>query len=277
MLIWVERKKGKRGIFDEIWGQDLVEGAKPREIIGGKGRGEEKDFYDPKISPDGRKLAFKAGGMAYTALYIADTDGTGVRKIVEQGDYGIGEYSWTRDSKELVYFTETVLLEEPTPSNQLKVVNVDNGGERILTKNVYTTCGGPIEIQGVIFYSASNQKKDLSCSLIQIRKDGSGEKVVRQQGGEKRVNDLVGSKEGKYIAFIVNEELEKKKQGEIHVLRASEGESVLENFLGGQPKISPDENFLVFVRGGAVYKLDLEKGEIEKVKGLTANRIWDWE
>jgi hypothetical protein len=273
-LVWAQRMKGKKGFFSEIWSQDLVLGMEAKKIIGGGKEFEEgKDFYEPKISPDGKRLAFKVEGLAYTALYVSDIDGGGARKIVEQGDYGIGEYNWMNDSQKIVYFTETMLLEEPTPSNQLRTVDIDSGGQKVLTKNIYTTGGGPVEGGDGIFYSASNGKEDFGCELHFVRKDGGGEQKLTGFGEGLKVNDIVVSRGGGEVAFVVSKQ--RGGEGRVFVWRAS-GEKIRE-FEGGQSRFNKTGDKLAVKRRGRVYLVDLLRGGEEEVEGLSLVSIWNWE
>jgi hypothetical protein len=274
-IFWVQKRKTRRGILSEIWGVDLVAGGVPQKIITGEDDLQKlRNFEEPKVSPDGKRLAFREKGLADTALYVSDIDGTGMRKILEQGDYGVGSYSWLKDGKGIVYFSQTMLFVEPTPSNQLKIVEIESGEEAVLTTNVYTTCGVPIEVGEEIFYAASGEKEDLDCALYKVRKDGKGfQRLTNFLEGEKS-GDLVGSEDGRYIAFVVSRGGKAGEEGRVLVWKTN-GEQVAE-FNGGQARFNQEGERLAVKRGGRVFLVDLSGGGEEEVRGLNLISIWDW-
>lgn len=108
----------------------------------GNGRKDYGSGYFPKLSPDGRKLAFIRDNADFSArdLYVVNTNGTQLRKIADrvytQGSASFF-FSWSPDGTRLVYTSESGSSDPQSGSmyKQIAVVGINGAGSRQLTRD----------------------------------------------------------------------------------------------------------------------------------------------
>jgi Tol biopolymer transport system component len=89
---------------------------------------------EPKISPDGGKIAFllQAYCKGLIQLYLMNADGSGLRQLTTEG---VGEdFSWSPDSKEIVYLSYR-FTDFSYKNGTLWIINIETGAKRQLTFN----------------------------------------------------------------------------------------------------------------------------------------------
>jgi Tol biopolymer transport system component len=87
----------------------------------------EADDYSPRWSPDGSLIAFQRSDLhkGSEAVFVVRPDGTGLRRVTEDGDYELGD--WSPDSSRLLAVTGA-----DTGSDRIVVLRADGSGHESL-------------------------------------------------------------------------------------------------------------------------------------------------
>ncbi|NQZ87336.1 MAG: PD40 domain-containing protein [Colwellia sp.] len=85
--------------------------------------------HQPRVSPDGKKLAFVADRSGTDQLWIADIDGKEQRQLTHLPQVAINDISWSPDGKNLLLMVQTKLLTKLYTFNlaQLKLSSISTG------------------------------------------------------------------------------------------------------------------------------------------------------
>jgi len=238
----------------EIWVADY-DGANARQITK-----HGSISIKPKMSPDGKKIAYLSFKDRYTYLYIFDrASGTSTPLSKEVGlNLAPG---WSPDGR-------TVALTLSKDGNtEIYLKNTDGSNPRRLTKNRDGDTSPNFSPDGsqIVFVSDRGGNPQ----LYKMNADGSGQARLSFQGGN--AYDPVWSPDGKYIAYVV------EKRGEsfqIYRMNADGSEPVqLTSGSGNEsPSWSADSRHVVFLssRGGAkqLWTVNVMTGEEKRVPNL---------
>jgi TolB protein len=82
--------------------------------------------YNPKFSPDGKKLAFVSSNGSNFEVYICNTDGSGMKQLTKKTG-NTQEFDWSGDSKKIVYES----MKEGVSS--INVMDIETGKSENLT------------------------------------------------------------------------------------------------------------------------------------------------
>ena len=82
--------------------------------------------YNPKFSPDGKKLAFVSSTGSNFEVFICNTDGTGMKQLTKKSG-NTQEFDWSGDSKKIVYES----MKEGVSS--INVIDIESGKSENLT------------------------------------------------------------------------------------------------------------------------------------------------
>jgi Tol biopolymer transport system component len=91
---------GRKGFHRQGVGVYVVDGASRTSVgyLGGS------VFHDPRISPDGIRIAFRMRtGATFRDVYLARLDGTGLRQLSAEPDNFEGPPSWTPNGRYVVF------------------------------------------------------------------------------------------------------------------------------------------------------------------------------
>lgn len=96
----------------------------PREVLFGN-----PEKMQPRISPDGTRLAYLAPVDGVLNVWVGALGGAGAEPVTDDRDRGIRAYFWAHDDRHLLY-----LQDKGGDENwRLHAVDLDNGGARDLT------------------------------------------------------------------------------------------------------------------------------------------------
>lgn len=108
-----------------------------------------RDRY-PVVSPDGSKLLFESDRSGRTALYVAASDGSGVRLLIDTpGEPSNG--SWSPDGKQIVYH------EVVDGEFDIFIVNTDGSGRTNITNSPFEEAHAHWSPDGSVIYFNSDR------------------------------------------------------------------------------------------------------------------------
>jgi Tol biopolymer transport system component/DNA-binding winged helix-turn-helix (wHTH) protein len=99
----------------------------------------------PRLSPDGRELAFISNRSGKTALWVADADGSSPRQLSDLDAFVTGYPRWSPDGKRIVFHASA-----PNHERLIYIVNVDEGRPALLASGC---CPGSWSADGRYVYS----------------------------------------------------------------------------------------------------------------------------
>ena len=95
---------------------------------------EPGTYANPKLSPDGRRVAWLSDASGEYELYVANQDGSGeARQLTKDGDTWRFAPLWSPDSKKLLFGDK---------KQRLQFVDVDSGGS---IDGIISACEGLLE------------------------------------------------------------------------------------------------------------------------------------
>ena len=135
----------------------------------------------PAWSPDGTRLAFSSDVDGVSSIYIADVDGSHVRRITDGGGDGDVEPSWSPDGTQLAY---TSMRSQPSPypgievfGMEVFVVSADGGAPRRVAQAGSSPRWSPDGMR--IAFSSS---RTFTGSYRMVDADGTNEVVISEEG-----------------------------------------------------------------------------------------------
>lgn len=233
----------------------------------------------PAWSADGRRIAFVVVGYCLNAIYVMNSDRTGLRRVLlERGErsgmWTIQELSWSPDGNRLVYtksFNQGQCpMEYSAGITQLFTISVSGSDERRITN------GGPGDLDLQPAWSPDG--RSIAFQHERYGFDDWGLYVMNPDGSSRRRLDLRGagypdwSPDGTRIAYECTTTFR-----EICVY--SEGSGVTRLGVGSTPAWSPDGTQIVFALqpgqsqadpGGGIYVMaadGTQRREIDPTTG----------
>jgi TolB protein len=172
------------------------DGSDLRQVTRGAGRNST-----PSISRDGKRIAFvstRDGGKHQ--IYIANLDGTGLRRLTTDATIGYYNPQWSPDGKRIVYYTE-----KGDGKDQVWVMNSDGSNMKLLTADIgHNIFPGWSPDGKKIIFSSSKRDADSAGSYV----DGSLLYTMNADGsGLAKIGNIKSfygrfSPDGKRLAYI---------------------------------------------------------------------------
>ncbi|WP_405823757.1 protein kinase [Streptomyces sp. NBC_01390] len=194
----------------------------------------------PQWSPDRKSFAFTRKTAEGAAVWTANADGTGVRRIAAIAG---GRVSWSQDGKRLA------VLRRADGVQQLFAVNVSDGSAQQLT-----TGSGKVEDpawspDGKLIAVCLQKTSGWQVHVVDPAQPGAEPQQVTHQS--RRALDAVWSPDGRYLAYTAGAP-GKGTGGDIHIARAdgSDDKTLVQTAAQEMdPVWSPDGKWVAFVRG----------------------------
>jgi hypothetical protein len=215
----------------------------------------------PALSPDGKKIAFSGIRDGSQGLFVANIDGTELKRLTQNQLRG-GDPAWSPDGTKIA-FSSSVTNEQGRPSVQLFVMNADGSG----VQRVTTGAGG--SAAGALFASWSPDGS--SIAFEGLGATGTGICTVAVTGGPGTCVKLPNwphiaagtepawSPDGTLLAFDVQRaSIDSQGNGVpdwngVGTVGLGGGEPTQLVELGSSASWSPDGSQLVFVLAGDLY------------------------
>lgn len=225
-------------------------------------------FWGPAWSPDGTQVVFSKAVPAIVSpgsnpaeLYIANSDGTNLRQLT---DNGRNNYlpAWAPDGRRIAYISGG---QGGLSSHEVYVINADGSGDTRLTDNAvqeYGVAWSP-DSQAIAF----GTQREGAWRIYTMRPDGSEQRSLPTPA---EGNSPSWSPDGKTITFMS----ESSGNADIFVMDADGANQRL--LIGGEawdylPRWSPDGSRIAFAstRDGtaAIYTISVDGSDVRRVSG----------
>lgn len=194
----------------------------------------------PQWSPDHKSIAFTRRTGQESAVWTANADGTGVRRVAAISG---GRVSWSPDGRQLA------VLRRLDGVQQLFVVNVSDGSAQQLTTGTGKVEDPSWSPDGKHIAVCLQKPSGWQIHLVDPSHPGSEPRQVTHQS--RRALDPVWSPDGKYFAYTAGAP-GVGTGGDIHIIRTDgTGDRALVETAAQEmdPVWSPDGKWLAFVRG----------------------------
>ncbi|MEV0181885.1 protein kinase [Streptomyces sp. NPDC050625] len=194
----------------------------------------------PQWSPDHRSIAFTRKTGQESAVWTANADGTGVRRIAAISG---GRVSWSPDGRQLA------VLRRQDGVQQLFVVNVSDGSAQQLTTGTGKVEDPAWSPDGKHIAVCLQKTSGWQIHLVDPSQPGAEPRQVTHQS--RRALDPVWSPDGKYFAYTAGAP-GAGTGGDIHIIRTDgTGDRALVETSAQEmdPVWSPDGKWVAFVRG----------------------------
>jgi TolB protein len=154
--------------------------------------------YDPSVSPDGSKIAFcSLRDDQYSQIYVANSDGTGEKRItkITTGD-SCGPV-WSHDGKKIAFYS--FALPHPSRNPAIWVMDPDGSNMKRIVEHGLSPSWSPDDKQMAF---ASN--RDSKFQIYAMNSDGSG--VRRLTNNKAEESAPAWSPNGQDIVFVSDRE-----------------------------------------------------------------------
>jgi Tol biopolymer transport system component len=167
--------------------------ASPREplLIVGKLVGGNRDLYlvdtagrevarvtsDPAEdfgatwSPDGSRIAFTSKRGGHSEAFVADRDGSNVRRLTQQSTDRTLNPSWSPDGRHITYYRE-----KGDGQDQVFVISSDGSGDRNVTNDAFNNVYPGWAPDGRVVYGQGQRNTPASAFTVAI--DGTGKRPL---------------------------------------------------------------------------------------------------
>jgi hypothetical protein len=145
------------------------------------------NYYCPRISPDGKKVAYVSYSGSYYEIWVMNIDGTNKNKITSTGYYST-DPSWHNNGKEIIY---NFYNDPPTGYTEqiIKIIKADGTNNRVLFNNVddkdMQPCMNMVDSNFVAYYYDSGNWAYNSSVRIRNISAGTDETLVANNGWAK--------------------------------------------------------------------------------------------
>lgn len=157
-------------------------------------------YFNPVISPDGKRIVFEADKTGKFAIYTIRTDGTDLQKLTD--DNGGSQARWSPDGKQIVFQSRR------DGHSQLYLMNADGSNQHRLTNGTDLDFQPYFSPKGnmIVFHSHPSAEGSTNDIYI-IKPDGTGRKKLTD--GKANYTAPRWSPDGKKIVFSIVEPLSK--------------------------------------------------------------------
>jgi Tol biopolymer transport system component len=202
-----------------------------------------KLIYNPKWSPDGKKILYRQGGREKRGLWIIDLEGgeKTPRRILSFSEAAIFSPHWSPDGQQIL-FTYSYGRGENV-RNDIAIVNSDGSNFRILVKDAYGGCWLP-DGERIIYGRGYGVGKNAEIKRVFLYNLRTKEEKCLTPSGYKVLMICEVSPQGDKLLFA--HDTEKKIPGlHFHIMDISTGE---EYWLcaGESASWSPDGKKIVY-------------------------------
>jgi len=209
--------------------------------------GAERSYLHPRLSPDGRRVAFEVSEQRGTDIWVADLALQTTERVTRDGSSDRPE--WSPDGQRLLYSsgrtTPYTLYEQPADGSGpgVKLMNGTGLGAR---EGVYTPDG-----RGVVYRvdTEGNARDILQLSLV-----GDRTPVPLLVGPSDDKQPRV-SPDGRWLAYVSNES--GREEVYVRALAPSGGRVAVSSGGGGEPLWSRDGRRLFYREGSKLMAADL--------------------
>jgi len=118
-------------------------------------------------SPDGRQIAFNSKRNGHSELFLASSDGSGARRLVDAGAERSLNPAWSPDGQVIAYFRE-----KGDGRDQIHIVRPDGSGDRVVTSDTFNNVFPGWTPAGRIIYGRGLRGRPTLAHIIDI--DGTG-------------------------------------------------------------------------------------------------------
>ncbi|WP_329269160.1 protein kinase domain-containing protein [Streptomyces sp. NBC_01451] len=195
----------------------------------------------PQWSPDHKSFAFTRKTAEGSAVWTANADGTGARRVAAISG---GRVSWSPDGRRLA-----VLRRDADDVQQLFTVNVSDGSAQRLTTGTGKVEDPAWSPDGKLIAVCLQKTSGWQVHVVDPAQPGAEPRQVTHQ--PRRALDAVWSPDGRYIAYTAGAPGE-GTGGDIHIARAdgSDDKTLVQTAAQEMdPVWSPDGKWVAFVRG----------------------------
>lgn len=166
-----------------IWKLDVgpsTSGANPKRAVA-----STRMESNPKVSPDGRKLAFESDRSGFREIWVSNLDGSGALALTTMQNPVTGSPAWSHDGRWIAFDSRA------GGSPAIYVISSDGGVPRKLTDgsnwNVLPSWSAD---DAYVYFSSDRSGK---AEIWKVRRDGGPAQKVTQHGGVAALSSPDGS------------------------------------------------------------------------------------
>jgi len=230
-----------------------------------------QSIFCPRISPDGRRIAFASAFEGHWEVYLLNSDNSGLTNITKQFGLNIACSAWSSDNRQLIYSYEY------STKNDIMSINIDSSLQTNLTRinqvgllgyNAFTAYAWAPQNDKIVFQST----RDGDQEIYLINADGSNTERLTQNIG---IDDYkpVWSPDGRWIAYTSSKGV--GSGSDIYLIDMQNPLALRPVNITNDPNNdtdaawSPDSSMLLFVsdRGGNkdIYLMDRNGSNVRKL------------
>ena len=207
----------------------------------------ERSYAHPRLSPDGRRLAFEVTEQRGSDIWVADLLSQTVERITRDGSSDRPE--WSPDGRRILFSSGRVLphslYEQPVDGSGAAVKLLEPTGVGI-REGVYTPDGRSI------VYRVDTQGSDRDILQLPLEGDRTPMPLVVGPADDKQPRV---SPDGRWLAYVSNES--GREEVYVRPLAPSGGRVAVSSGGGGEPLWSRDGRRLFYRSGSALMVADI--------------------
>lgn len=244
-IFFATNRSSKDTASHDIWRMD-ADGSNARPVIVSAATDEEA-----AISPDGRRIAFRSNRDGNPEIYVANIDGTNVRRITDHPERDIRP-QWSRDGTELLFNSARDYADPKGQQFELYSVRLSDGHLRRMT-----TDGA---LNTIASYSPDGSRillrKEIEKNSEIYVMDADGANARNLTNHPAYESWPAWAPDGRSIVFSSNRITNTDTVFEVYVMDVESGALRQVTNLGarsGGAVFSPDGSSILFTRSGGGY------------------------